>query len=134
MACSSFSTFFQSYHNGLFVIFNIFSIISQWLAHHFQQFFNHITMACSSFSTFFSIITQWLLHRFQHFFNHITMVCSSFSTILQSYHNGESIVSTNFQYDYGLFITFSNFSIIRGSFFMFVESGCISLNIEFTVP
>ena len=23
---------------------------------------------------------------------------------------------------------------IRGSFFMFVESGCISLNIEFTVP
>ena len=24
--------------------------------------------------------------------------------------------------------------VIRGSFFMFVESGCISTNIEFTVP
>ena len=24
--------------------------------------------------------------------------------------------------------------ILRGSFFMFVESGCISTNIEFTVP
>ena len=24
--------------------------------------------------------------------------------------------------------------LIRGSFFMFVESGCISTNIEFTVP
>ena len=24
--------------------------------------------------------------------------------------------------------------ILRGSFFMFVESGCISTNIEFTIP
>ena len=26
------------------------------------------------------------------------------------------------------------YSSLRGSFFMFVESGCISTNIEFTVP
>ena len=27
-----------------------------------------------------------------------------------------------------------SFDTVRGSFFMFVESGCISTNIEFTVP
>ena len=29
---------------------------------------------------------------------------------------------------------FGDCPLIRGSFFMFVESGCISTNIEFTVP
>ena len=33
-----------------------------------------------------------------------------------------------------LTIVLYTLSYIRGSFFMFVESGCISTNIEFTVP
>ena len=35
---------------------------------------------------------------------------------------------------YNLFLGHLSTATVRGSFFMFVESGCISTNIEFTVP
>ena len=56
--------------------------------------------------------------------------------------NHENLVPTTYYHIYGLIFHFhvilteivTRDTHLRGSFFMFVESGCISTNIEFTVP